>query len=247
MLDITMTATRRPELLVETLTSFTRLMLNEFDQKIRLIINVDPVGHNIPSEDIVQICKGFFSNVIARCPEQASFPQAFRWCWEQTTSPFIFNLEEDWRLLYPIDLNHMQHLMQTTSELVILRLPFSPCNLESNKSWGHFIPWNGAFYEVPTDSKGLLGFSGHPSLIDRKFVSTVLKTGLLDGRRNPEKQLKWRHLHPLQAFRYGVYGSPGKGAAVVDIGRTWKTEHGWKKVDNAGNNNKAFFTKWETI
>lgn len=245
MLDITMTATRRPELLIETLTSFTKLMFTDYGQDFRLIINVDPVGHDIPSTDIVKICKSFFSHIIARCPEEPSFPQAFRWCWEQTTSSFVFNLEEDWRLLYPISLYHMQHLMQTTPELVLLRLPFSPCGPESNKSWGHFIPWNGTFYEVPIDSKGLLGFSGHPSLISKRFVDMVLKTGLLDGRRNPEKQLKWRSRHPLQAFRYGVYGFPGSDAAILDIGRTWKADHGWKKVDNSGNSNKAFFTRWE--
>jgi hypothetical protein len=46
-------------------------------------------------------------------------------------------------------------------------------------------------------------------------------------------------------YRYGVYGYPGMGAAVQDIGRDWKIKNGWMKVDNEGRDNKAFFTRWE--
>lgn len=244
-IEVTMTATRRPELLMRTLTSFRDRMFRDVMADCRLFLNVDPVGEDVNSWEIVRRCEDFFKEVVARCPTTPHFPTAFKWCWSLTNAPFVFNLEEDWELFMDVDLECLLGLFQQTPELLILRLPFSPCTAESNKSWNHFLPWNGSFYEVPEDKKGLLGFSGNPSMLRREFVERGLK--MLDGRGNPEKQLKWRAGHDLMRYRYGVYGFPGTPAAVRDIGRDWKAKNGWRKVDNEGKDNKAFFTHWEKV
>ena len=250
MIDVTMTATRRPELLRDTLSSFRENLFGDrMKRGTRLIINVDPVGEDIPSESVVDVAREFFELVEYRCPTKPSFPAAFQWCWSQTTRDYIFNLEEDWRLLIPVDLDKMMELMEEFPALTTLRLSFSPCK-ENVKNWNHFLTWNGRFYEVPNNLKGLLGFCGHPSLIKILFVRIGLN--LLDGKTNPEKQLKWRRGSPheriLQNLRYGVYGFPGMGAAVLDTGRRWKLDHGWRKVGRSGDTkDKAFFTHWERV
>jgi hypothetical protein len=241
MFEVTMTATRRPELLKRTLSTFQRRMFKGEMKKTRLFINVDPVGDDINSWDVVRVADEYFGEVVARCPYTPHFPTAFKWCWSMTNAQVIFNLEEDWECLTDIDFNYAVELMNFVE---VLRLSFAPCS-DFNKSWNHFIPWNGRYYEVPEDRKGLLGFSGNPSFISRRFVNVALT--MIDGVGNPEKQLKWRPGHELQNYKYGVYGYPGMPAAVLDIGRDWKIRNGWMKVDNNGSDNKAFFTRWEKV
>lgn len=240
-IEVTMTATRRPELLQRTLVTFQKYLFKDRMKDFTLFLNVDPVGHEMNSWDIVRLCDDFFKEVVSRCPQRPHFPTAFKWCWSNVNAPFVFNLEEDWELLVDIDLGALLKVFEEP-DLMVLRLSFAPC-YDTNKSWNHHLPWNGKFYEVPEENKGLLGFSGNPSMLRRQFVETGLK--MLDGRGNPEKQLKWRPGHELMKYRYGVYGYPGMPAAVKDIGRDWKIKNGWMKVDNEGRDNKAFFTRWE--
>lgn len=235
MIDITMTATRRPELLEVTLGSFKEKLFKNYPA--RVIINVDPVGHDIDSFKVVDKVREFFPHVLARCPKIAHFGNAFKWTWGESRSDFIFHLEEDWKLLKEVDLQDMFEVMKKYPRLAILRLPYAPCG-ETNKNWSHFVPWNGDFYEIPVGLKGLLGFAGHPSLIRRVFVK--IGYSMIDETRNPEKQLKWREGHRLMNLEYGLYGKPGEGPAVEDIGKRWKLEHGWAKKDDKSN-----FTVWE--
>jgi len=243
-IQVTMTATRRPEIVKRTLESFRNLMLGEEMRRMTIIINVDPVGHEIASVEVVNVAREYFRDVVSNCPEKPHFPTAFKWCWSKVTAPYIFNLEEDWELLTYVSVYKMIWLLSQDPDLMILRLPFSPC-YETNKSWGHYLNWNGLFYDVPEDKKGLLGFCGHPSLIRKAFVEKALS--IIDGVGNPEKQLKWRPGHELMKYKYGVFGYPGMTAAVKDIGREWRVKNGWAKMDNNGNDNNAFFTSWRKV
>ncbi|RLA00565.1 MAG: hypothetical protein DRQ42_05245 [Gammaproteobacteria bacterium] len=244
MIDITITATRRPELLDKTLSTFCRYLFftEPFTPKDYYVyINVDPVGVNTTSESIVSIVKDYFPNVKFRIAKKAHFPTAFLWCWDMTTSNYVFHLEEDWECLRPLSLINMINIMEIpTYKLVHLRL--SQWKSETQlKNWNQFLDFNGSFFQVPENIKGTIGFCGHPSLNTRWFIKTCLHD--LSELRNPEKQIKWRNKALwkwMEDKTFGCYQLQHEPAAIKDIGRAWMVQNNWKKKGS-----KEWFTEWE--
>lgn len=78
MIDVCMTATIRPKIVLQTLRSFYKRMFRDKD-RYRLIINVDPIGENAKREEVVDVCKNFFTTVIYNFPSAPSFPAAVKW------------------------------------------------------------------------------------------------------------------------------------------------------------------------
>ena len=239
MIDITMTAIRRPEIIEKTLDTFLSKLL--FSNDCRLIVNIDPIGKDIQLSEIIDLCRKYFQNIIYRCPYKSSFPAAFRWIWSQATAKYVFHLEDDWELLWPIDLQRMIKIMENNPDLAILRLPWKATNRDSAKNWKYFFPWNGAFFECPEEHKREVGFCGHPSLIRGEFIENIVQN--LDETKNPEKQ--FHHGPPeimteVDRWRYGVFAEQNRLPVIRDIGRQWMIENGYKKAGN-----KAFFTQYE--
>lgn len=247
-IDITITAMSRPEILRRTLSSFCTNMLRPAINKIgKVFINIDPGG--IGSQNAVeQVCREFFpaGKVVVNTPATASFPKAFTWVWAQTlktNSACVLHLEDDWELLHPVDLHHMFMLLYLYPDLSILRLSAFHSATHILKCWDKLISWNGTFFEVPPNLRGLLGFCGHPSLIRKEFIQAVLPH--LDDTKNPEKQIKGNHPQFGQyilSHRFGVYQSQDALPTVKDIGRQWMIDNKYRKAGS-----KAWFTKWEDI
>lgn len=246
-IDITITATARPEILRRTLESFcSNLFRPHMDIINNVFINIDPVGTGTQQATLT-VCKEFFPGhkVTAHLPNTASFPKAFTWCWQQTLSTdsaCVFHLEDDWELLEPLDLKEMFLVLYLYPDLAALRLSAFPSGTHIMKCWDKFISWNGTFFEVPPNLRGLLGFCGHPSLIRKEFIREVLPH--LDDSKNPEKQIKGRHPkfgNYILSHRFGVYQRQDAPAAVIDIGRKWMVKNGFRKAGS-----KAWFTKWES-
>ena len=64
MIDITMTAVRRPKVIDKTLKSFTKhIFKNQKDY--RLIINIDPVGEGHSNNKVIDVCEKYFENLVA--------------------------------------------------------------------------------------------------------------------------------------------------------------------------------------
>jgi hypothetical protein len=169
------------------------------------------------------------------------FGQAFKWCWSQVESDLVFNLEEDWELLRPLDLSDLLNVFNQNPQIGVARLSAFPVGETVTKNWNVFIPRVGDFFEVPEELRIAIGFCGHPSLIRGEFVKKTVP--YLDATRNPEKQfhrggssfikdeiLKWRYI---------VYSQPQQPPAIRDIGRRWMINNGWAKKGS-----KAFFTEW---
>lgn len=240
---ITMTATRRPEILERTLASFRENMFT--DETPDLILNVDPVGPG-DLRKVMRTARKYFPVTACRVPGRPSFPAAFKWAWLQASqareAEFVFNLEDDWELLRPVDLEGMTATLRSSKDLAILRLPAFPAGWEHMKNWNLFYPWTGAFFECPEDLRITAGFCGHPSLIKIAFVRAAAP--LLDDTRNPEKQFHRGGpaalIEEVVRWRYGVFAEPGDGPAIRDIGREWMAKAGLQKAGN-----KAFFTHWE--
>lgn len=241
MIDITMTACKRLELIKKTISSFFDNFIGLAAEDLRLIINIDPVGKFDHLSKYIEFLSKYFDNMTLNMPSKYSFPTAFKWVWEQTDAPYILHLEDDWEMAEEVSLHEMLALLKKYDDLMILRLPAFKSTKEHMKNWNKFYPWNGEFFECPENEKGGLAFCGHPSLIKKKFVHFV--TPRLDPNRNPEKQIKGRNpafVNFIPRYRYGVYAKQNSPAVIKDIGRKWMVENGFKKKDS-----KAFFTEWE--
>jgi len=239
MIDVTITACRRRELLFKTLNSFLENLLWNHD--FRIIINVDPVGVNEDSYKSIELCYWFAEPVIARCPAEPNFSDAFKWCWDQVENNWILQLEDDWELLQRVDLRHMMGILESYQDLALLRLPQFKCGKDGMKNWDRWFPWNGTYYECPEEIKQAVGFCGHPSLIKGSFVKACRQHLLTD--RNPEKQFHGGNealVNEVMHWKYGVYGHPGEPNYIRDMGREWAVKNGWKKKGN-----KAHFMIWE--
>lgn len=242
-IDVTTTATVRPEILDSTLYSFCNGFLKCNTDRCRLIINIDPVGDtNHTPTDVLEIARLYFKNVVYNIPKESNFANAFIWTWKQVTAPFIFHLEDDWELMRDVDLEEMLSLFAKYEDLAILRLPFTDAEATRAKQWNKWFPYNGEYMACPPEMVGGLAFSGHPSLIKRDWLKRILP--LLHGRGCPEKQIKHHNARIndiLQRYRYGVFQRPQEKKAIRDIGRFWRVDHNFQKVGAYG------FTNWRTI
>jgi hypothetical protein len=76
---VVITATLRPEILDLTLTSFLKKFLAQISTTL-LIINIDPVGDaTCCADDVLAVCRRYFSQIVHRAPEQSSFSAALKW------------------------------------------------------------------------------------------------------------------------------------------------------------------------
>jgi len=241
MIDVTMTATWRPELVFRTLDSFYKnLFKGIMKHDMRLIVNIDPIGDQVDkSNEVIYIAKEYFKEVLAFCPEDAHFGRAVVRIWKETKTDLVFHLEEDWEMLYE---NNFYLMMDCFSnpDLVHLRLSVFR-STENCKNWRYFYEWNGKFFECPRECRGTVGWCGHPSLNRGSFLRFCAEN--MDPLTNPEKQIKGRHpkIGPeIEKHVFGSFITPHSPANIRDIGREWRTKHGFHKIGN-----QEWFTNWE--
>lgn len=246
--DITCTATLRPKLLKATLDSHYKYLFGDNIKKARFIINIDMVGSEFDSDhySVLGLLEDYnFKSIRFRIGRRPHFGKAFNWCMKSTKNRFIFHLEEDWEMLMPIDFEKMVYMFDKYPKLAHLRLSSFGSTEKTCKNWNKFLHWNGDFFEVEPNEIGVIGWSGHPSLNRRSFISKCLP--YMDAKGNPEKQLKiLKHAvnrpinRIIEKYRFGSFHPQNTSAAVRDIGRQWMIENGYAKKGN-----KAFFTEWK--
>lgn len=240
--DLTCTATLRPELLKRTFDSFVKNLFGDHIKQARLVLNIDHVGNDDPRtiEDLIlrYLDTIPFDNIVVRTAKDPSFSRAFCWCMGQIQNPFVFNLEEDWEMMAPMDFEKMTELFLCNPTLVHLRLSSFPSDgSPTMKVWNKRVVWNDSFFEVERSQRGTIGWAGHPSLNKSAFMLAFRSK--MNCEKNPEKQIKGPHPAILNS-RFGVFQPHNAPAVIKDIGREWMAENGFKKQGN-----KAFFTNWE--
>lgn len=222
MLDITTTATIRPELFHQTLDSFTKNLF--VDQKeYRLILNVDPIGEDVDPMEVVKVGQQFFDNVVYNIPNKPNFAQACKWCWGQTTSKYIFHLEDDWELSRKILIGNLISILDKDEIMVGLRLPKNRVIKVDPKlkKIGYFINYKLVL---------------NPILYRGDFIRDI--SGKMDIENNPERQLRTKY--KLFKKRYvGIYCGEGDGTYIRHHGRVWQRASNYKK--RKGSN----FVTWE--
>lgn len=239
MFNVTITATRRCEILETTLSSFRRFLFR--GATCRGILNIDPVGSN-SSGEVWKVARKYLDSVVVRSAAEPNFPKAFKWVWMQSEADFVFHLEDDWELLRPVDLDVLIGILQSEPDIASIRLPQFHAGLTHMKNWNKFFEWNGKYYVPP---EKWLGFAGHPMLLNGEFVRKTAP--LIDTSKNPEKQFaqmgQTRLKDEFDKWRYVVYGEPADPPTpplIRDIGRQWLMKSDWQKAGS-----KSFFTHWE--
>jgi len=221
MIDITMTAVIRPDVLNLTLSSFCRKMFID-KYSYRLILNVDPIGEKKDQKVMYDVASKYFKNIVVNYPTEPGFTKAVIWCWSNVISDYVFHLEDDWNLLVPINLKSMVRILDKTPDLASLRL---------NKL-NTIVRRETEFVYCPK-------LSLNPSLIRGKFIKGVVP--LMVDNFNPEKQLRIGFNNErsdyISKWKYGIYIKDSRHRTVLDIGRTWMRQSPYKK--------KTGFMSWK--
>ena len=220
-LDITMTATLRPEIISKTLNSIKTHIVGK-DVEPRLIVNIDPIGEQIRQKDILKVIEKNFSNVIYNFPKEPSFAKAVRWVWQQSESDFIFHIEDDWIFSKKILVSNMINILNKYRELSSLRLcKYRIPNCDVFKMFDSKWRYNNDGFYVSDDWRRQFGLN--PILIRRKFLDEVLPR-MVDNV-NPEKQFRESQEYMrdiIKKWKYAIYAQPGWSAVAIDIGRRWE-------------------------
>jgi len=244
MIDITMTATRRPKVIDRTLKSFTKhIFKNQKDY--RLIINIDPVGEDVKNNKIIDICEKYFEHLVIIEPKTPSFSKAVIRVWKETKSEYIFHLEDDWFLERDIDIKELIYQMNYDNNLACIRFykekipethfpTMFDCIYEYQPEKNLFFPMTGT-------CNSLNQFGLNPVLIRKKFIDESLL--VMCNNKNPEKQ--FRENNPkmkniLKRWIFSIYGNPGDPRLVFDIGSEWRLNSKFKKPRTG-----TGFTTWD--
>jgi len=236
-IDIVTTATIRPEILDQTYRSFCEnLFKNKEDY--RLIINIDPVGNkNKNAEDVLNVAKKYFDDVVYNVPESSSFTKAVMWCWSQVENDYVFHLEDDWALKQEVKMSDIVYILDSYEKICSVRL--SKGNIYGgNKRL--FKPQPCEYIKHCDRGKFMLfpRISLNPTLFRKKFIKGAVD--LMFCNRNPESQLVYGFVgseeidNLLSIWDHSVYLD--NKIMVTDLGRTWRSKMGIKR--------KSDFVKW---
>jgi hypothetical protein len=122
-------AVLRPSILDKTLSSFCE-KITPYLSVEKTVCNVDLVGERCGFEDVVKVVRRYFPDAIVAKSDWPCFTRAVITPWQMAETPYIFNLEDDWELLRPVDLGSMVTVMNHNPGIAALCLPRVPikCN-----------------------------------------------------------------------------------------------------------------------
>ena len=227
LIDITIPAVRRPEVLARCLDSLIVNVLHDTSQ-FRLLINIDPVGPGTVDE-VLAVCRARFDNLVYNAPEDAgSLNRALMWLWRTADSDLILYTEDDIEIIRPVDLADMMAVLRRREKCAFLQMPHVPLptstfaatkTLTQSYSGGRF--WlRGGPYKMALQ----------PALLRWNFA----RCASLMLRDNPDPEIQFHRGNPtLGAFvdewTFGTYGEPGDSIACSDIGGTQRGRGGYCK------------------
>ncbi|KKM25641.1 hypothetical protein LCGC14_1592950 [marine sediment metagenome] len=216
-IDITTTATIRPEILAQTLDSF-RTNLLKGKHNYRLIINIDPIGEKDKTqEDALKVARSFFPNIMYNMPEECSFTKAVIWCWKQAKTNYVFNLEDDWCLLDLIDIDYLLQEMDNHLEYSSFHL-----NHLSAEKFKILANKDNMTLSVPFTEQRVISLS--PSFFRLSYIETVRNE--LVSYEDPEKQL---NKQGTKEAKQASYTDRNYERIAYDIGRKWTHKYNYTK------------------
>lgn len=243
-IDFTIVCGSRPDLLARTLASFSQRLFANF-RFSRCFANIDLFGGDeVDRQKCEALLLSYFSEIRVTKPATPSYGMAVKSLWLQTSSPYIFHMEDDWIALECIRPEMV--FRHFSDQVKAVTLTSKEHKLDKN------IKRYGDHYLRAIERKKLFGValwsSSHnnhgvsPGFLDGEFARRWAR--LINPDLDPEKQIKKNINRPLFDFatqykRRMITGS-NRLEIIQDIGRHWHAENGIRKsVANA----KSTWTK----
>lgn len=210
-IDVSLVSTRRPHLLELTLRSFRMNLLRKLRVR-RLVVNIDPLwGDEFDADAVKAICRLHFDEVVVREPESANFGAAVKWLWSQMETGWFLHLEDDWCLVWPIDVARLEREMADASVGMISLY-------NHGKAWRKGV-WSDRF-------------TTSPSFMRRSFGKTAAE--LMNPDLDPEKQfynqMNQALASAVASYRHRFHGSRFTPVCIMDTGREWRAA---RQIDKA--------------
>lgn len=230
-IDLCIVATRRPELLAQTLASFCDKVLRHLDMG-STYLNLDAAfGSADDHAACIEVVRGHFPDAVIFEPQQPGFCAAVRRVWSASTSDYVFHLEDDW-----ISLREMgAELLEPFADPSVTQVSFHT----ADQNWD--IARKGHFHQRNEYAR-LLGikiplfrtfpkFTTSPSILRGSFARHC--ASLMDISRDPEKQF-YSGVNPAMETYVASYSnyifSPEAKPVIRDMGREWRDQRNIRKV-----------------
>ena len=239
-IDIVTTATIRPDILNKTYRYFCKnLFKNRNDY--RLIINIDPIGDKKKNiEDVLNVAKKYFNEIVFNSPEEPCFTKAVKWLWSSTISDYVFHLEDDWKLNCSVNIDDLIYILDKYEKICSVRL--SKGAITAGKRRISPIPCNYIEKEDIGKFQLFPRLSLNPTLFRGSFVREAVK--VMTDDLNPESQLVKGHAAKrekkkkkdfnssaiesfLSKWDHSVYRN--ESAIIRDIGVQWRNRNRIKR------------------
>ncbi|MBZ7922827.1 hypothetical protein LAC81_13605 [Ensifer adhaerens] len=230
-LDLCIVATRRPDLLAQTLTSFRERIFSNLELG-GAYLNLDPAFGSIEDHHAcVDIFRSYFPEGVVFQPESPGFCAAVARLWSATSAEYVFHLEDDWIALRDMG----TELLAPFADPAITQVSFHT----ADQNWdigrkGHFHQRNeyARFLGIKIPLfRTFPKFTTSPSILRGGFARHC--AGLMDLSRDPEKQF-YSGVNPamesyVRRSRNYIF-SPEAGPVIKDMGREWREQRRIQKV-----------------
>jgi hypothetical protein len=231
-IELTIVATRRPDLLASTMESFQARLLKNFDVS-RVSINIDPLWGDAQDEAACcAIVRRYYPDCVIYTPEKPGFAAAVERLWSNTKSDVIFHLEDDWNLAEDIDPSILGFFADPSVTEISLMCKEKNWDIQKRGAY-HFAKVKHRLFgvELPFYRK-VPSFTLSPSFLRGDFARRW--ASLMDMTLDPEKQVRSRQNQPLTTYvsEYRNYVHTGRDVynIAVDIGRDWRDKRNIEKT-----------------
>lgn len=118
----------RPDIIDECYASFNKNLVGVDMKKCSLFINIDPFPYKTVEElveinklrsKVIDVCNNYFKKTNYRFPGKANYALAYKHVWSMARTGEIFNLEDDWELLCPVNLKRIIDRNRSKYEIVL--------------------------------------------------------------------------------------------------------------------------------
>lgn len=233
-MDLCIVSTRRPDLLSQTVGSFSERVLVNFPIN-QVIANIDPVfGGEDEHKRCVEIIRNRFPKATIFEPNTSGFAAAVARVWSATADELVFHLEDDWIALQDVGVEILDCLKNPR----IMQISFHT----ADRKWN--VEKKGTLHRKSNHLR-FLGlriplftsfpkFSTSPSIIRGPFARRCAE--LMNSRFDPEKQFYGgvnrdleSYVGEFENYIYSIDGNPN----IRDLGREWAASRGIKKITSA--------------
>lgn len=228
-LEVVLVCGRRPDLLEQTLASFSDRLFRHF-QLNDVYANIDPIfGGPKDHAACLDLLRAHFPGVTIFEPEQAGFAAAVQRLWQATTADLVLHLEDDWLLnedIVPADV--LPGLDERTTALALVAKELGWNGRDEFKMGRRKI----RLFGIPVARRHFPVFGTSPRFLRGSFARRCAE--LMDTTLDPEKQMRPPGnpalIDYLQGFRCRFLPPKHGTALITDIGRGWRDARGITKT-----------------